>query len=172
MLTPGIAGGIVMLITQSLSNSFQWPLAITAIALSFLVGLLVFITTSIPVWQRIVFYVLNSLIIFSVAVGTSAAASGRGSASGHGSEPNQVAAAEADLAKAKEQLTQLESSERQLKESIAKLAAENASAQKAAAELAKLKIESDSARKAVEASTEKFEAIKTMKAGLWIKKVF
>ena len=77
MLTPGIAGGIVMLISQALSNAFQSPLAITAIVLSFLVGLLVFIATSIPVWQRIVFYLLNSLIIFSVAVGASAAASNR-----------------------------------------------------------------------------------------------
>lgn len=75
MLTPGIAGSIVMLITQALSNSFEWPLAMTAIILSFLVGLLVFIAVSIPLWQRIVFYLLNSLIIFSVAVGTSAGGS-------------------------------------------------------------------------------------------------
>jgi len=38
--------------------------------LSFLLGLLAFVATKIPLWQRAVYYLLNSLIIFSVSIGT------------------------------------------------------------------------------------------------------
>jgi hypothetical protein len=39
--------------------------------LSFLVGLLVFVARGgVPMWQRAVYYVLNSLIIFAVSIGT------------------------------------------------------------------------------------------------------
>ena len=71
MLTPGIAGGVTMLIANALWVSFALPPRWTSLALSFLVGLLVFVAKGgVPVWQRAVYYVLNSLIIFSVSIGT------------------------------------------------------------------------------------------------------
>jgi hypothetical protein len=76
MLTPGIAGGIVMLITNTVCLQFpeltpRW----LGLLLSFLLGLLVFMAGSIPKWQASLYYLLNSLIIFSVAMGTANTAS-------------------------------------------------------------------------------------------------
>ncbi len=71
MLTPGIAGGVTMLIANALWVAFSLPPRWTALVLSFLLGLLVFVATPrAPVWQRAVYYLLNSLIIFSVSIGT------------------------------------------------------------------------------------------------------
>jgi hypothetical protein len=71
MLTPGIAGGVTMLIANALWVAFSLPPRWTSLVLSFLVGLLVFVAKGdVPAWQRAVYYVLNSLIIFSVSIGT------------------------------------------------------------------------------------------------------
>jgi len=70
MLTPGIAGGVTMLIANALWVAFSLPPRWTSLALSFLLGLLAFAATKVPLWQRAVYYLLNSLIIFSVSIGT------------------------------------------------------------------------------------------------------
>src|SRR5438093_2884579 len=71
MLTPGIAGGVTMLIANALWVAFSLPPRWTSLALSFLLGLLVFVTKGgVPLWQRAVYYLPNSLIIFSVSIGT------------------------------------------------------------------------------------------------------
>src|SRR5438034_5676423 len=70
MLTPGIAGGVTMLIANALWVAFSLPPRWTSLVLSFLLGLLVFVATRVPLWQRAVYYLLNSLIIFSVSIGT------------------------------------------------------------------------------------------------------
>jgi len=70
MVTPGIAGGITMLIANALWVAFSLPPRWTSLVLSFLLGLLAFVATKIPLWQRAVYYLLNSLIIFSVSIGT------------------------------------------------------------------------------------------------------
>ena len=70
MLTPGIAGGITMLIANALWVAFGLPPRWTSLVLSFLLGLLAFVGTKIPLWQRAVYYLLNSLVIFSVSIGT------------------------------------------------------------------------------------------------------
>ena len=71
MLTPGIAGGVTMLIANALWVAFSLPPRWTSLVLSFVVGLLVFVAKGgVPGWQRAVYYVLNSLIIFSVSIGT------------------------------------------------------------------------------------------------------
>ncbi len=61
MLTPGIAGGVTMLIANALWVAFSLPPRWTS---------LVFVATRVPLWQRAVYYLLNSLIIFSVSIGT------------------------------------------------------------------------------------------------------
>jgi hypothetical protein len=70
MVTPGVAGGIVMLITNSLINQFDLSGPKVALGLSFLVGTLVFLAKTVPFWQRVIYYMLNSLIIFAMATGT------------------------------------------------------------------------------------------------------
>lgn len=73
MLTPGVAGAITMLITNTVNQQFDVPHKWTALILSFLLGLLVFSDTTTQLWQRAIFYILNSLIIFAMAVGTNVA---------------------------------------------------------------------------------------------------
>jgi hypothetical protein len=70
MLTPGVAGAMVMLIANSLGQQFDMPLRWTAIALAFVMGTIVFADKTAPAWQRAVLYLLNSLLIFSIAVGS------------------------------------------------------------------------------------------------------
>jgi hypothetical protein len=76
MLPPGIAGAIAMMITNVLHAQFSLEARWVALALSFAIGLVAFADrgTMLPRWQRCLFYVLNSLIIFSMAVGTNSAA--------------------------------------------------------------------------------------------------
>jgi uncharacterized membrane protein len=68
MLTPGVAGSLTMMITNALTLNFAMPRAWVGLGLSFLFGLLVLVTTR-SVFQKAVFYVLNSLVIFCVAAG-------------------------------------------------------------------------------------------------------
>src|SRR5258708_4001030 len=73
MVTPGIAGGIIVLITNALRTQFQLPGNWSSLLLSFLFGTIVFGAATIPLLHRVVFYLVNSLIIFSVAVGANSA---------------------------------------------------------------------------------------------------
>lgn len=68
MLTPGAAGALTMMITNSLGVSFSIPRALTALILSFVFGLLVLVADK-SVVVKAIFYVLNSLVIFCVANG-------------------------------------------------------------------------------------------------------
>ena len=67
MITPGVAGGITMTITNTLTSQFSLPGRWTALTISFLCGLLVFVTKRFSFGKKLVFYVINSLIIFTVA---------------------------------------------------------------------------------------------------------
>jgi hypothetical protein len=69
MLTPGVAGSLTVLITGTLASQFGLPGNWTALILSFVLGLMVWANTKLPRVQRVVFYLLNSLVIFSVANG-------------------------------------------------------------------------------------------------------
>lgn len=69
MLAPGVAGATVTLLTANLVTVFAVKGNWTALALSFLVGVMVWRDKDVPLLQRGVLYVLNSLIIFSVASG-------------------------------------------------------------------------------------------------------
>jgi hypothetical protein len=72
MLTPGAAGGVVMLIASVISHNFGLVPLYTSylgLALSFVFGLLVL--NSVRVWWiKFIYYMLNSLIIFCVAFGS------------------------------------------------------------------------------------------------------
>src|SRR4051812_41897392 len=71
MLTPGVAGALVMLITNTICFNFaELPHRWVGLALSAAVGLLVIAKGRLPALQKLIFYVLNTLIIFSVGMGT------------------------------------------------------------------------------------------------------
>lgn len=74
MLTPGIAGATTMMVTSSLVAAFQLPGSYVALAISMLLGLVAMSDETItkPA-ERVLYYVLNSLVIFSMAFGFNAA---------------------------------------------------------------------------------------------------
>jgi len=71
MLTPGLAGIVVMTLSNTLTVVANLPPAYIALALSFLVGALV-LQMGGTVLRRLVYYVLNSLFIFNMAIGGNA----------------------------------------------------------------------------------------------------
>lgn len=70
MLTPGIAGSLTTLFTNTLAAQFGCPPNYTGLVISFVFGLIVFAATSTALWLRLVFWIFNSLFIFSIAIGT------------------------------------------------------------------------------------------------------
>ena len=75
MLTPGIAGALVMFITNGLASNFPISRVYTGLFLSFILGLLVLVANR-PWWVKAVYYLVNSLIIFVVAFGANGIGSG------------------------------------------------------------------------------------------------
>lgn len=75
MLTPGVAGSLTMMITNALAVNFAMPRAWIGLGLSFVFGLLVLVSTR-NMLVKGVFYVLNSLVIFCVAVGANGLGTG------------------------------------------------------------------------------------------------
>jgi hypothetical protein len=73
MLSSGILGTTTTMITGTMVSQFGLPGNVTAIVVSFLLGLLVFTDNSIPYIQRFVFYIIISMIIFTTAMGINAA---------------------------------------------------------------------------------------------------
>lgn len=71
MITPGAAGGIVMMIGNTLWFQFGLDPKWSGLGISLLFGLLVLTGPAMPIWQRGVYYILNSLIVFTMAVGAS-----------------------------------------------------------------------------------------------------
>ncbi len=83
MLTPGLAGGMTMAITNVVAHQFDLVApgpAWLGLGLSFLFGLLVWMSQEASQLKRVVLYVLNSLVIFVVAVGSNSVGSGAASA--------------------------------------------------------------------------------------------
>ncbi len=84
ILTPGVAGGITMLITATLSSQFDLPAKWTALVISGLLGFsIAVVDVNLSRQLRVIFFILNSLIIFSVAVG----ANTTGNAAAHPKPP-------------------------------------------------------------------------------------
>jgi hypothetical protein len=69
MVTPGAAGSATTMLTATLSTQLSLPPSWTGMAISFLFGTLTFADKSVPLLQRFVFYVINSITIFTVAMG-------------------------------------------------------------------------------------------------------
>lgn len=69
VITPGIAGASTMMIAGTLYSQFALPAKWVGLALSLLFGLTVWADKKVPIYQRLVFYIINSLTIFAVAIG-------------------------------------------------------------------------------------------------------
>jgi hypothetical protein len=68
MLTPGVAGSMTMMITNALALNFDLSRAWTGLVLSFIFGILVLVSAK-GLLAKLAFYILNSLVIFCVALG-------------------------------------------------------------------------------------------------------
>jgi len=72
MITPGAAGAFTMTITNTLCQQFnELHLGATGLIVSFLFGAVVF-GYGASLAARLVYYVINSLVIFTVAIGSNA----------------------------------------------------------------------------------------------------
>ena len=68
MVTPGLLGAAAMMGTNALCATFSLDEPIVCLVLSLLFGLAAVIR-DVPLFQRVLYYVLNTIIIFSVAAG-------------------------------------------------------------------------------------------------------
>ena len=73
-LTPAIAGGSVLIITNALGMWFGFPRAETALMLSCIAGTVVVSQFPVAWGMRLPYWVLNSLLIFATSVGSNSAA--------------------------------------------------------------------------------------------------
>ena len=73
MMTPGIAGAATTLISGTLYSQFGLPAKWVGLVVSLLFGLSVWADKTVPFYQRIVFYCINSLTIFAIAIGINTA---------------------------------------------------------------------------------------------------
>src|SRR5262249_18678252 len=91
MLTPGLAGALTMLVTNAMANQFGLKPNYTGLVISFLFGTVIFRSGVRTRWyERLVYYGLNSLVIFSVAMGANQ--TGVAVARATDPHPSQVAA--------------------------------------------------------------------------------
>lgn len=72
-LTPLLAGTITMTITGTLVSHFNFPGDLTSIVVSLILALLVTIDGEVSLLLRIIYYLINSITIFSVAMGINSA---------------------------------------------------------------------------------------------------
>lgn len=69
MMTPGIAGSATTMITGTLAGTFGFPGAVTALVVSFVLGLVALGDKTVTIPYKVIFYIINSMTIFTVAVG-------------------------------------------------------------------------------------------------------
>jgi len=72
-LTPVVAGATTTTITATLVSQFGLPGNWTGLGISLLFGISVWADKSAAIYQRIIFYIINSLTIFAVALGLNTA---------------------------------------------------------------------------------------------------
>ena len=76
MVTPGAAGGVLVFLVNAICYSFpEIEPRYCALALSFVLGTLVFKATGLKVIEKSAYWVVNSLIIFAMGMGTANLAS-------------------------------------------------------------------------------------------------
>lgn len=73
MMTPGVAGTVTTMITGTLVSQFGLPGNWTGLIISLLLGLAVWADKSVAIYYRLVYYIINSLTIYAVAIGVNTA---------------------------------------------------------------------------------------------------
>jgi len=72
MITPGVAGGLAMLLSNSICLAFpEIGFRYVILTLSFVLGFAAVAAVQAKIGERALYWVLNSMIIFSMGVGTS-----------------------------------------------------------------------------------------------------
>ena len=69
MVTPLVAGATTTMLTGTMVKFFELPGAWTALGVSLAIGLLAWADSSVPLIQRILLYLLNSITILTVSTG-------------------------------------------------------------------------------------------------------
>jgi len=69
MVTPLVAGATATMLTGTVVKFFGLPGAWTALGMSLAIGLLAWADSSVPLIQRLVLYLLNSITILTVSTG-------------------------------------------------------------------------------------------------------
>jgi len=69
MLTPAMAAVGVTMMSGVLAGQFGLPGKWTGLVFSFILGTVVFADKETPIVQRVMFYVINSLTIYTMAIG-------------------------------------------------------------------------------------------------------
>jgi hypothetical protein len=88
MLTPGIAGSMVMVIANTLWVEFMVPQKWTALVLSFVLLIPILLRFSANIFEKLIYFSFNGLIVFSLAVNTNFA----------GRQLQQIAAGDKEVA--------------------------------------------------------------------------
>ncbi len=73
MMPPGVAGALTTMITGTLVSQFGLPGNWTGLVISLLLGLAVWADKSVAIYYRIIYYIINSLTIYAVAIGVNTA---------------------------------------------------------------------------------------------------
>lgn len=76
MITPGFAGSLTMGFTNILATQFSLASNITGLVISFMFGFVVCIKIDSSMWLRGFYWILNSFIIFTMALGANQAGVG------------------------------------------------------------------------------------------------
>jgi len=90
MMTPGVAGGVTAMITGTLVSQFGLPGNWTGLVTSLLLGLAVWTDKSISASHRVVYYIINSLTIYAVAIGINTAGMAIQYSNEPGSDPAMI----------------------------------------------------------------------------------
>jgi hypothetical protein len=75
MITPGVAGVVTMAIANTVCSNFSLEkpfIALVALAVAALFAVLVVGVAVMPLWQKMVYFLLNTLIVFHMAAGGNA----------------------------------------------------------------------------------------------------
>lgn len=70
MMTPGVVGGLIMLISNTLWVQFSLPKSWTSLFLSSLFVILIIKKFNVLLYEKLIYFIFNSLIIFSLAINT------------------------------------------------------------------------------------------------------
>jgi hypothetical protein len=93
-LTPGYAGAMTMMITNTVASQFElekpWPGRVGLIV-SLLFGFMVITPLIAAYWQKVLYFLINSLIIFTVALGANTVGEKSGSRQQNASIENNSA---------------------------------------------------------------------------------